>query len=715
MPRTSRAGFCLRLVPTLLSLGLLLHATDAHAATIVVNSTSDDAANTTDCTLRDAVSAAQTDAAVDGCTAGSGADTITIPAGTYTLSQGQITIASTITFAGAGVATTTIDAASASRHFELSNASANLTLRDLRLTGGLANGGYGGSINALTSSTLAANRVRFDHNVATANGGAISLDHATVTLEDCELDSNRAKDNAGSIENYFGTLTIRRCRLHDNEAGYDGSGGGGALTSAGSTGVLTMVASLLDSNHALGGNGGGLYVYSGTATITSSTFTGNTATGFGGGVGLQGAVAALRLSFVTITKNSASSAGGIGGSDASGSRVVSSIVSGNTATNASPDCNFGALSSEHHNVVGSSTGCAAFTASTDHVDVDPLLLPLADRGGVYPIHGVDAGSPARLASDCKDATDSLVAYDQRGIARNGYACTIGAYEAVASFSALVAISPATAGTCPASGSLVTSGLDVDADGVLDASEVTTSQTICDGEDGLVSLVRTSAVASGATCEAGGTLVETGLDADRSGVLDDVEVTDGETICDGASALQALVVVTPEAAGATCPNGGDKIEVGLDLDDSGILEVNEVTDTSYVCDGTRGFDSLLVQTAILVGDALCANGGIRIDSGLDDGGTSDVASDGALGSTEVDMTSSLCAGLDGSNGAAGAAGTDGVDGMDGVDGTDGVDGVDGRNASGGCSVSVGASNSSPIGLVALLAMITLIGRRSRTNR
>ena len=55
----------------------------ALAETIRVNSTNDDAADTTSCTLRDAVTAARTDSAVDGCPAGSGADEILLPAGTY--------------------------------------------------------------------------------------------------------------------------------------------------------------------------------------------------------------------------------------------------------------------------------------------------------------------------------------------------------------------------------------------------------------------------------------------------------------------------------------------------------------------------------------------------------------------------------------------------------------------------------------------------------
>ena len=66
---------------------LLIAPAMSSAATITVDSTADDLelGATGNCTLREAVIAANTDAAVDGCAAGSGPDLITIPAGTFTL------------------------------------------------------------------------------------------------------------------------------------------------------------------------------------------------------------------------------------------------------------------------------------------------------------------------------------------------------------------------------------------------------------------------------------------------------------------------------------------------------------------------------------------------------------------------------------------------------------------------------------------------------
>ena len=70
----------------------MLHGT-AHAATITVNTTADVVADDGVCSLREAITAANTDTssgATGGeCAAGSGADTITLSAGTITLTSGQ--------------------------------------------------------------------------------------------------------------------------------------------------------------------------------------------------------------------------------------------------------------------------------------------------------------------------------------------------------------------------------------------------------------------------------------------------------------------------------------------------------------------------------------------------------------------------------------------------------------------------------------------------
>jgi hypothetical protein len=56
--------------------------------------------------------------------------------------------------------------------------------------------------------------------------------------------------------------------------------------------------------------------------------------------------------------------------------------------------------------------------------------------------------------------------------------------------------------------------------------------------------------------------------------------------DGNDGKNTLVNTTTEPAGSNCANGGTKIEVGLDLDNNGILDSGEVNSslTKYVCNG-----------------------------------------------------------------------------------------------------------------------------------
>src|SRR4051812_38117955 len=83
---------------------------------------------------------------------------------------------------------------------------------------------------------------------------------------------------------------------------------------------------------------------------------------------------------------------------------------------------------------------------------------------------------------------------------------------------------------------------------------------------------------------------------------------------GSAGSNALTNTSSEPAGANCANGGIKIDVGIDANDNGTLDASEVTGTSYVCNG-NGTDSL-VRTKTEPAGANCPFGGTRIESGLD---------------------------------------------------------------------------------------------------
>ncbi len=225
-----------------------------------------------------------------------------------------------------------------------------------------------------------------------------------------------------------------------------------------------------------------------------------------------------------------------------------------------------------------------------------------------------------------------------------------------------------AGTnCPEGGLAVLSGLDQDEDGILDDSEVASTDYVCngesgengengqdgqDGQDGHSTLIDTADEPAGANCPAGGILISTGLDLDDDGVLEPEEVTATEYVCngeDGQDGLASLVSVMDEAAGANCTTGGQAIRSGVDSNRDGLLQPEEVTATDFVCNGATGADgqpgltSLVRQEDAAPGD--CPFAGRVVMTGLDEDG------DGYLDDEEVRATSHVCNGEPGAPGHA----------------------------------------------------------------
>src|SRR5437763_1249809 len=77
--------------------------------TIRVTSTADDNTIDGNCSLREALKAADTDHAVDACAAGHGTDTIVLQTATYAVRRGTLEVQSAVTIAGAGRDRTIID------------------------------------------------------------------------------------------------------------------------------------------------------------------------------------------------------------------------------------------------------------------------------------------------------------------------------------------------------------------------------------------------------------------------------------------------------------------------------------------------------------------------------------------------------------------------------------------------------------------------------
>lgn len=193
---------------------------------------------------------------------------------------------------------------------------------------------------------------------------------------------------------------------------------------------------------------------------------------------------------------------------------------------------------------------------------------------------------------------------------------------------LVSVTEEPAGSnCEIGGVKITSGLDTNRNNILDASEITDTQFVCNSPqvtDGTSSLINVTPEPIGTNCENGGFKIENGLDTNKDGQLSTDEVTSAQFICNGIDGLtgpggsdgmNSLINILVEEAGANCVSGGLKIESGLDINDNDVLDSDEVTTTQYVCNGEGGFNSLIATSSEPIGDN-CINGGLKITSGID---------------------------------------------------------------------------------------------------
>jgi hypothetical protein len=192
----------------------------------------------------------------------------------------------------------------------------------------------------------------------------------------------------------------------------------------------------------------------------------------------------------------------------------------------------------------------------------------------------------------------------------------------------------TGGNCENGGIKIDSGIDTNGDGTLDDTEITATAYVCNGVDGNNSLTKITSETAGTNCENGGLKIDSGIDTNSDGTLDDTEITATAYVCNGVDGNNSLTKITSEAAGTNCENGGLKIDTGVDENSDGSLDDTETTATAYACNGLDGNVSLVNVTDESAG-ANCENGGIKIDSGVDDNG------DGTLAITEIDQTSYIC--------------------------------------------------------------------------
>lgn len=402
------------LVFMLLSAGLFLLALPAQAKTFVVDTAEDHADATIDGTC--AVSTAVQDrcslrAAIQEANALTGADTIFLPAGHYSLIitgtdedasvKGDLDITGTVTISGGGAISTVIE------------------------------GGAGWDDRILH---FLPGSVALVSGVTISGGKAIDAPGAGILVD----------GDDGDIPG--GQLALVNCRLTNNH----GTGSGGGIASSG---ILTITKCTIDGNSVVGDSasrGGGVFINtSSTLYMGNSTVSQNTAQDEGGGIDIANdAKPPSSLNNVTLVHNTLVETDtdlAQGGGIAIGNGVLTvtnSIIAGNkTGSGTFNDCH-GHISVMRYSLLQTPTpDCTTIDTDTTGLITGtlPALGLFGFNGGDTPTYplltgspAVNAGNPAAKNADVTNPSldpESCFADDQRGETRSDR-CDMGAFEVI---------------------------------------------------------------------------------------------------------------------------------------------------------------------------------------------------------------------------------------------------------------------------------------------
>lgn len=151
---------------------------------------------------------------------------------------------------------------------------------------------------------------------------------------------------------------------------------------------------------------------------------------------------------------------------------------------------------------------------------------------------------------------------------------------------LASIVPEPAGpNCTTGGYKINTGIDLNNNNILDANEILNFQYICNGLTGNNSLVALVAEPAGVNCTSGGYKVNSGTDSNKDGILESTEIQNTTYICNGNNGLNYLIAVKAEPAGVNCTFGGYSFNTGIDANKNGVLDDSEITSTVYICNNS----------------------------------------------------------------------------------------------------------------------------------
>lgn len=418
-----------------LALYLLVLPCQASAVGFVVTRVDDPATGAcvvNDCSLREAVIAANLLP---------GPDTITVPAGTYYLTlgargedaamTGDLDITDDVVITGAGALVTIIDPDYADRAFHVIGLNVTARIDGFTLQHGNSWGGH---------------------------GGALRNDMGTVYIDNCILTENRAvrppSEDGGAIENYQGNIYIFNSTISYNIALDDG-GGIENDQHQGQRGIMTLVNSSVIGNVAMCGGG---IDNDDIFTIINSTISDNTAGDCpnpvvgGGGGGIRHnedttpSSSVLTIINSTIVRNHADYGGGISNDPSRNSlfTLQNTIVAENTASIQGADC-MGEITSLGNNLIGTVAGCTFTAAAADQLEADPgladFVAPTGAGTGHFPLLVESAAIDAGDNTICPE-NDQLFAYRPVDFEHDGNAvCDIGAVEMDSPSVEVIGLSP----------------------------------------------------------------------------------------------------------------------------------------------------------------------------------------------------------------------------------------------------------------------------------
>lgn len=114
------------------------------------------------------------------------------------------------------------------------------------------------------------------------------------------------------------------------------------------------------------------------------------------------------------------------------------------------------------------------------------------------------------------------------------------------------------------------------------------------------------------------------------------------VINGVDGKSSLAKVTNVPAGVNCANGGVRLDFGLDSNLNGKLDDEEILSTAYTCNGIDGKNGVsnLVEVKAIDGNLECPNGGVLVVTGIDKN------ANGVIDTGELVSSVVVCSGIDG---------------------------------------------------------------------